>query len=275
MSGQRSEKLYRLIFCDLDGTTSTYEHNITTAVQQAMRDVIASDAWITINTGRGYQTLIPFLDRIPVNAPLICCNGGLIVDPATCEILKVEPTPLSLAHQLIGLVQEKGLEMWVYLDDMETMFEYNPAKSQAVIRRDGEIVHQVTDPIEELERPPHKLLIITESPQDTPAAVKSVKACVLDEARVVTSSPRLIEVIMPGVSKAHAASWMADHLGVAREETIAVGDGNNDIEMLSWAGLGIAMGNATPEVQAVADWTAPHVDKDGLAVALKRFVLDV
>lgn len=266
--------LYRLIVCDLDGTVCTYDHRVNPAVREAMQDVLAADLWITLCTGRGYQTVHPFLGLVPVNAPLICCNGGLIVEPTTRHVLQVQPMSLPLAHKLLGLAQEEGLETWVYLDDMETMLEYNPSEPHPVLRRHGEIVRQVTDPITELKRPPHKLVIITESPQDTPAAIASIKRCVADEARVLTSSPRLVEVIMPGISKARAVSWVADRLGVAREETIAIGDGDNDVEMLNWAGLGIAMGNGTPAAQAAADWIAPPAEEDGLAVALRRFALD-
>jgi hypothetical protein len=82
-----------------------------------------------------------------------------------------------------------------------------------------------------------------------------------------------IEVVLPGISKAQAMARVAQQLGVSREETLAIGDGDNDVEMVEWAGLGVAMGNATPAVKAVADWIAPSVDEDGVAVALLRYVL--
>jgi hydroxymethylpyrimidine pyrophosphatase-like HAD family hydrolase len=66
---------------------------------------------------------------------------------------------------------------------------------------------------------------------------------------------------------------IAEQLGVSREETLAIGDGDNDVEMVEWAGLGVAMGNATPAVKAVADWVAPPVTEDGVSAALRRFVL--
>ncbi len=264
---------YRFIICDLDGTVCAHENQVSAAVRKAMQETVEANLWITLCTGRGYQTVQPLLDVVPINAPLICCNGGLIIEPTTRQVLQVQPMSLPLARKLLDLAQKEGLAFWVYLDDMETMLEYNPVESHALLRQHGEIVRQVADPIAELERPPHKLIIIAESPQDTPAVLASVKRCVADEARVLTSSPRLIEILMPGISKAQGIAWVADRLGVAQEETIAIGDGNNDLEMLNWAGLSIAMGNGTPAVKAAADWTAPPVEKDGLAVALRRFVL--
>jgi hydroxymethylpyrimidine pyrophosphatase-like HAD family hydrolase len=89
----------------------------------------------------------------------------------------------------------------------------------------------------------------------------------------VASSPQALEILMPGVSKGRGLAWVAQYLGVSPQETIAIGDADNDIEMLQWAGLGIAMGNGMPGVKAVAGWIAPPVEEDGVAVALRHFVL--
>jgi hypothetical protein len=78
---------------------------------------------------------------------------------------------------------------------------------------------------------------------------------------------------MPYSSKSEALSWLAERGGIAREEVMAVGDGSNDADMLSWAGLGVAMGNGTPEAQAAADVIVPPFDQDGLAWAIEQYAL--
>lgn len=93
-------------------------------------------------------------------------------------------------------------------------------------------------------------------------------------AYVIWEGPwSFVEVLPLGTSKAAALEWLAARLGVAREEVLAVGDERNDIEMLAWAGTGVAMGNAHPEVKAVADWVTAPVEEDGCALAIERFVL--
>ena len=265
--------MYRLVFCDLDGTVAAFDGRVRPAVREAMQAVVDAGAWVTISTGRGYQLLRPFLGQVVVNAPLICCNGGLIVEPSTREVLYLKPMPLSLAHDLVRLAQAEGVEMWFYLADMETMLENRASDHGFVLRRDGVRVREAPDPVAELNQPPHKVVIATESPEATPAVVGRVQQHVGDRARVLASSPQRVEVILPGVSKAWAMSWVAAYLDVKREETIGIGDGDNDVEMLEWAGLGIAMGNATPAVKVAASWVAPPVEEDGVAVALRRFVL--
>jgi Cof subfamily protein (haloacid dehalogenase superfamily) len=265
--------VYRLAFCDLDGTVATLDGQVRAAVRAAMQAVINAGLWITLSTGRGYQQAKRFLDRVAVNAPLICCNGGLIVEPFTRAVLRVQPMPLSLAHDLIRLSQAEGIAMWFYLADMETMLERHVGDPSFVLRRDGLTIQEVPDPVSTLTDPPHKVLVVTESPQAIPAVLARVEQCVGKRARVLSSGPHWIEVLMPDVSKARAMAWLAAHLGVDRAKTVAIGDADNDVEMLEWAALGIAMGNATPPVKAAADWIAPPVEEDGLAVALRRFLL--
>lgn len=265
--------MYRLVFCDLDGTVATFDGRVRSAVREAMQAVVDAGAWITLSTGRGYQLLRPFLGRVVINAPLICCNGGLIVEPSKREVLYLKPMPLSLAHDLVRLAQTEGIEMWFYLADMETMLENRASDVGFVLRRDGVRVREAPDPVAELNQPPHKVVIATESPEVTPAVVGRVQQHVGDRARVLASSPQRVEVILPGISKAWAMSWVAAYLDVKREETIGIGDGDNDVEMLEWADLGIAMGNATPAVKVAASWVAPPVEEDGVAVVLRRFVL--
>jgi len=264
---------YRLVFCDLDGTVATFDGQVRPAVQQAMKAVVDAGRWITLCTSRGYQLVKPFLDRVVVNAPMICCTGGLIVDAQTRHIYHVRPLPLALARDLARLSLQEGIAMWFYLGDMETMLERRVGERMYTLRQDGKTVREVSDPVQELTQPPHKVLIETKSAEETPLVVARVQEFVGDQARVVVSSPRRVEVVLPGLSKGWAMAWVASHLGVPREQTIGVGDGDNDVEMVEWAGLGIAMGNATPACKAVADWNAPPVLEDGLAEALRRFVL--
>ncbi|MBC7260382.1 MAG: HAD family phosphatase [Chloroflexi bacterium] len=253
----------------------THDYKLSTAVREAMQAVVDAGIWITICSGRGYQMLKPILGSLPLNAPVIGCNGGLIFDPATRRVLYLQPMLLPLAQDVMRLALQEQWGMRVYLDDMETMLEFHPTEQPSlVLVRDGIIVGQINDPVAELQRPPHKLVVYSRSPDLTPTVVKRLQDYVGDRAHVVASNTQIVEIIMPGISKATGMAWLAAYLGVPREETIAMGDGDNDVEMLEWAGLGIAMGNATPAAKAAADWIAPSVEEDGVAVALQRFVLD-
>jgi len=270
---EKRTNMYRLIVCDLDGTLHSGNEPVRPAVRQAMQAVVDAGHWITLSTGRGLQLLRPFLGQVVVNAPLICCNGGLILAPETHRILYLQPTSLPLAHDVLRLAGKEGWGALVYLDDLETMLEYQWDGPGFQLTRGGTIVGQGLDAVSELIRPPHKLIVHSPSASATPAVIVRLQECVGDRARIVASSPRAVEILMPGVSKARGLARVAQELGVTPQETVAVGDGDNDIEMLQWAGLGIAMGNGMPGVRAIADWIAPPVEEDGVVVALHRFVL--
>ncbi len=266
--------MYRLVFCDLDGTVITYERVLHPAVREAMQAVVDAGKFITISSGRGYQLLKPFLKDLVINAPLVGCNGGLIVEPVTRKVLYVRPMPLAMAQDIVRWCQAEKIEVWVYLDDLETMLEWRPDGTGAVLRRDGAMTSQIADPLSALTRPPHKLVLRPGSPDGVPPVMARLQPHLGDQARVLSSSPRIIEVILPGISKADAMARVAAFIGVSREETLAIGDGDNDVEMLEWAACGIAMSNGTESAKAAADWIAPSVEEDGVAVALRRFVLE-
>jgi Cof subfamily protein (haloacid dehalogenase superfamily) len=265
--------LYDIAFCDLDGTISTYDRKVRPAVLEAMKDVIAAGKWITVCTGRGYQTLSPFLEQVPVNAPLILCNGALIVEPSSRKVLEFHPMPLRLVHGLMHLALQEELELWIYLDDLETMVQHKPSSHYFTLERPGKASQDVPDPYRLVSRSPHKVAFLAERQADTQRVVEILERCVEGSARIVISSPRVLEVIMPGISKAQAIARVAAMLGVEQDKTLAVGDGDNDVEMISWAGKGIAMGNATPLAVKAAEWVAPSIDQDGLAVVLRKFMI--
>jgi hydroxymethylpyrimidine pyrophosphatase-like HAD family hydrolase len=94
-----------------------------------------------------------------------------------------------------------------------------------------------------------------------------------ERARVLLSHPFGMDILAQNATKSQSLAWLARHLGVARQEVMAVGDGHNDVDMLAWAGLGVAMGDGKPEAKDAADVIAPSFDEDGAAWAVERYVL--
>lgn len=270
----------KLVACDLDGTLLNGSGPVSPAVRQAMQDTVDSGHRITVCTGRGYQLLKPFLGQIVVNAPLICCNGGLILDSRTLQVIYAAPTPLELAHDAIRLAMTRGWRALAYFSDMRTLlyYGYSPFDPSQGMRpgyqlvEDGGVIAEGSDPLTAISEPLQKLIVLAPWPGATPEFVSTLQDQVRDRARVVLSSPRAAELLVPGVSKAEGLKRVARRVKVLRRDTIAIGDADNDVDMLRWAGMGIAMGNAMPAVRAVASWVAPPVDQDGVAVALRRLI---
>lgn len=266
--------------CDLDGTLLNAPGSVSPVVRQAMQDAVDAGHWITVCTGRGYQLLKPFLAQVVVNAPLICCNGGLILDWPSLRIIYVAPTPVDLAVDAFRLAMTRGWRALAYFADMQTVlyYRYSPFDPPQTTRpgyqlvREGVVVAEGSDPLETITEPLQKLMVLAPRSGATPEFVSAVQDAVGDRARAVLSSPRAAELLVPGVSKAEGLKRVARQVGVRRRDTVAIGDADNDVDMLRWAGLGIAMGNAMPSVRAAAKWVAPPVDQDGAAVALQQLI---
>ncbi len=116
-------------------------------------------------------------------------------------------------------------------------------------------------------------MMLMVDPAESEQALHTWQTCVGAEATVVRSSARLVELHARQADKGSALAKLSARLGIAREQVMAIGDQDNDEPMLAWAGLGVAMGNASPRARTAADWVAPPIDEDGAAVAIEQFAL--
>ena len=125
--------------------------------------------------------------------------------------------------------------------------------------------------LEWLERPPTKLVAV-----DDPAALDSLKAALLarfdGRLFIAKSLPSFLELASPAVSKGSGLAFVAEHLGFAAEHTVAFGDGENDLELLEWAGYAISVENGHELLRARADWLCPPAEEEGVAQALEAFL---
>lgn len=264
--------MVRLVVSDFDGTLVPYFGSpMRPAVDAAMRAVVDSGRWISISTGRGYPHIKPYLAGLTFNGPLITCNGGMIIDEAERRVLYKRLIPLDLARAVMDAGSIAGLQLLVFLDDLESILVRS--NGGFIMRRGALDSPLLADPLAALTQPPVKVLIRIESPEHDAYPRSVLEPLLGSAARLVLSTPRTLDVIPAGSSKAAAMEWLANYLSVSRAETMAMGDSDNDVEMLQWAGLGVAMGQGTAAAKSGADWIAPAVEEDGAAVALQRFVL--
>ena len=139
-------------------------------------------------------------------------------------------------------------------------------------KKAGAAVYPVGDMLAFLDRAPMKFIIILSEDDATGPLIAEWGALFVGRMRFVRSYPRFVEGIPLDVSKGHALARLTDHLGLPLGETIGIGDNDNDLELVERAGLGVAMGNASPAVKAAAGYIAPPVDKEGVVEVIERFV---
>lgn len=262
---------YRLIVADLDGTLMGDDLVIPDEVVAAVQEAIAAGLYFTIATGRTFAGAQPFIRRLGVNAPVILYQGAEIRDPVSGEAIYQACIPLEWARELLAVLKEAGVHANVFLDDQPFAEAYSP-QAQLYEQIDAVPVQIVGDLLAFLQRPPSKIMLVGEPAQLAELAT-SLQQRFAGKLRLTRSHRFFLEAVPLGANKARALARLARHLGVLRHETVALGDNDNDAEMLAWAGLGIAVDNASPAAKQAADVIAPAVAHAGAAWAIRQLVL--
>ena len=224
---------------------------------------------VIVVTGRMVKSVRQAIAPAGLHDPVICYQGAVVAE-ADGTWLRHEPLPLELARETIAALADEGYSPNVYVDD-----ELYVAADTEEARRYGELnridFHVVGDLLEWLSAPPTKLVCVGD-----PAALDDVEVRMKERfgAReyISKSLPYFLEFAQAGVTKGAGLDFLAEHMGFTPEETIAFGDGENDLELVDWAGYGIAVGNAHEQVKALADWVCPPVTEEGVAQVLEAVV---
>lgn len=255
---------------DLDDTLLGRDLVFTPRVRRAVQAAMDAGLMVTLATGRMFRSALPLARELGMTLPIICYQGALIKDPLTTEVLFHRPVPLENARQIIQMARNWGLHVNVYVDDELYVARVTP-EAKSYVRIAQVPVHPVGDLLEFLKSPPTKVVIVSD--EATIDRVMGDLRKMFGQTLYVTKSlPMFCEIAHPGCNKGTALAFLAAHLGVSREETVAVGDGLNDLEMVQWAGLGIAMGNAPQQLRDAAGWVTGPLQEDGAAQALERIL---
>ena len=258
---------YRLLAADYDLTLSGYGREVSPAVRRAIRAAFDSGKYVTLATGRLSDGAERAKALFPGDVPLVLCNGGVLQSCATGKVLAETVMEPRLAVRAMAWCAgyEGSCIIWcregLYADRLNLAAEIYARLSSTSPAR-------LTDRERAAASGVHKLLLLAEAP-----TIRRAREEFGLPLTAVLSSPEVLELVPPGVDKGAGLAAAAKLLGIPREEVIAVGDGENDIPMLRWAGLGAAMGNAPDDVKAAADIVIPSCDEDGVAWLIDRYLL--
>jgi len=259
-----------LIAIDVDGTLLERGHPLSRRVIEVVHQAVSRGIHVTLASGRMYPLVEALVDQLGLIVPIICYGGALIVDPATRRTLHERGVPLDLALEVIREARGRGLAARAYVDEQVFVDHLQPGtfNYDSLVRVNatavGDLLTFLTD------SPTH--LAIDSPPEQTRPLVEDMRVRFGERLHITTGHPLLVEFSRPDVHKGSGLAWLAEHLGVAQTGTLAVGDDWNDLEMLRWAGLGVAVANAQPAVLAEAGAIVPSVYDDGVAVAIERYV---
>jgi Cof subfamily protein (haloacid dehalogenase superfamily) len=262
--------MYRLIATDLDGTLLTPQHTLSAHTIAVLQQAVAAGMKLVVATGRVPYIFHTIGAQLPLNAPQITNNGAVIIDTHTNEILHNQLVPPDLIPPLLDALRLLALEPCYYSNEIiyaeRALYERNNWYLQGV-------PVSLTDNIADLvSHPCFKIAAFGDA--STIRTKRAELARIFDGQLYVTQTAQeWLEFMHPQVSKGKALKMIAHMLDILPEEIIAFGDNHNDIEMLRYAGLGIAMENAHDEVKNVAAYVTQSNAQDGVAAALEKFVL--
>ncbi|OGP61134.1 MAG: hypothetical protein A2V67_09100 [Deltaproteobacteria bacterium RBG_13_61_14] len=262
---------YKLIVMDVDGTLVDCERRISTRNLQALQAAKQRGLKVTLASGRSYESITPFARTVGVNAPLILYNGCRVQDFQSRRIYEDHSLPLIQAQRALKLCAGYDLHVNLYIYDRVYIREVTGA-AKASMQKDNVTAQAVGDLLAFLKEDPTKILLIGEPKLLQRFRREYLKGMTLPP-ELVLSEPDYLEILPAGVSKGSALLSICRRLDILPQEVIAFGDGPNDLEMLRYAGLGVAVANAHPAVKAAAEFVTAANDEDGVAAAIEKFIL--
>lgn len=239
-------------------------------MRDAVRAVVSSGREVVVATGRSLVATLPVLDQLSLlHGYAVTSNGAVTIrlDPALPQGYEVVDAVVFDPAPALRVLREQLPNAVYAVEDLGLGFRLTAPFP------DGELIGTLTvTPFDDLLTQPVTRVVVR-SPEHTPEDfLEIVERLGLHGGSYTVGWTAWLDIAPEGVSKAHGLRLVAERLGVAASEVLAVGDGRNDLEMFQWAGRAVAMGQAPPEVQAAADQVVASVDDDGLADVLEPLV---
>ncbi len=275
---QAAAKDIKLLVLDIDGTIAGHSNTISKPVKQAIIAAQARGIQVAIATGRMYCSALRFHQDIGSTLPLMAYQGAWIQDPITQKIHRHWVVSREIAHQLLDYFEQPELRSLLsvhfYINDQLYVRELTK-ETKIYAERSGIIAIPVGDLRQALTNEPTKILALCDDTDVIDKLLGNLRRQYTPaELYLTTSVATFFEATNASVNKGTAVRYLAEELlGLQLANVMAIGDNFNDVEMLQYAGLGVAMGNAPAAVQAIAKWVAPSVEEDGAAVAIEKFLL--
>jgi Cof subfamily protein (haloacid dehalogenase superfamily) len=225
---------------------------------------------VIVVTGRMFRAVRPYLEEAQLDDPVVCYQGAVVADPVTGAWLRHIPIPRAVALEAIEAVVSAGFHVNCYVDD-ELYVEAVTPEARAYAGFQNLEIHAVGPLDKWLRSDPTKLVAVGD-----PDALDRLEAELKPRFRgrlfVSKSLPHFLEFAHPYVSKGSGLAFVAGRLGFTPWETVACGDGENDRELLDWAGFGVAVANAQPEILERAQLVVPSVDDEGVALLFDAYL---
>ncbi|MBD8001183.1 Cof-type HAD-IIB family hydrolase [Phocaeicola faecium] len=267
---------YKLLVLDLDGTLTNSKKEITRHTKETLIKAQEAGLKVVLASGRPTYGVAPLANELELQkyeGYILAYNGGEIIDWKTRELMYEKQLDSDLLPYLYRCAKENDFAIVTY----ENEYVLTEKPDDEYVLKEALLnvmkIKKVDNFLEAVKHPITKCLIVGE-PSRLALLEKEMYEKLKDRMGVFRSEPYFLELVPKGIDKAQSLSVLLEEIGMTKNEMIAIGDGFNDLSMIQYAGLGIAMENAQDVVKQAADFITLSNEEDGVAYAVEKFYLD-
>ncbi len=262
----------KMLVLDIDGTIFKKDYTATEGVKSTLKNLVKAGIKVVLCTGRMYAATKAIAQELGLCTPVICYQGGLVKNFYENEdtLWEKNMNPV-IAREVINDLKQRNIFFNFYINDV-LMVEHDSYLVQQYVDARN-IEYKIVGSCDNMDLTGlNKILAIDDDTKLIENLQKELSEKYKDKLYVIRSTPRFCEFSSTEATKGNAVRFLADRWGIKKEEIMACGDQDNDIEMLLAAGVKVAMGNATEDLKKIADYITETVDNDGVPAAVSKFI---
>lgn len=269
--------MIKLIAIDLDGTLLNSKKEISPRNKATLMEAKTAGIKIVLCTGRPLKAIEVYIEELGLYDSgdySITFNGGLVQKNKSGEIMEKALMPLEDIHELHELAVGLNVPLDILSDELVLQLPSSPNYPSIYSELNNLLTFEAAQ-LDQLstDRVYNKAVIALEADY-LDKQIKKIPSTFYDRYEVIKTRKNLLEFMPKGITKAYGISLLAKDLGIKQEEIMAIGDEENDLPMIEYAGIGVAMKNAVPEVKAAAQTITDTNDHDGVAKVVEAYALE-
>jgi len=269
----RAAQPIRMVIADVDGTLVTQEKVLTKRAAQAVLSLHEAGIQFSVTSGRPPRGMAMLIDPLRLTQPLAAFNGGVLINPDLKTVVDQKFLPAGVPEKVIEAIENHGLDVWVYTDTEWFVRDPNAAhvaREQWTVKFPPTVVKTFAGILGRVA----KIVGVGDDLDRVAKCEKDVQQAGGTHISAARSQPYYLDVTHPQANKGEVVLSISRLLNIPTAEIATLGDMPNDVLMFKKSGLSIAMGNASPEVQASATYVTSTNEDEGFAKAIERFVLN-
>jgi len=262
----------KVVIADVDGTLVTQEKVLTKRAAEAVLRLHEAGIQFSVTSGRPPRGMAMLIDPLKLNQPLAAFNGGVLIQPDLTTVVNQNFLPAGVPEKVIEAIESHGLDVWVYTDREWCVRDANAAhvaREQWTVKFPPTVVKTFAGLLGRVA----KIVGVSDDFDRVAKCEKDVQQAGGAHISAARSQPYYLDVTHPQANKGEVVLAISRLLNIPVEGIATIGDMPNDVLMFEKSGVSIAMGNASPEVQASATYVTSTNEEEGFAKAIEEFVL--